>query len=219
MQEVLIKTFKESDYTYAQALLNNGELFFQHVINYRKMEGDSQRNDFEEGKAVDNISVCIDPSVNSFYIGHSNGKQFYVDWTAVKRDHPQLQNKPLHLQISYVVDWLIYCMTYINSSTPNRSKIFETITKLGKYSVVILDCNSFIKNIEQKIPIVKRGLVNYTDGKAIDPFTKRKVDYSGQNEYRFAISANGATTKTIQVGQVFGFICESKNIKDIEIYL
>ena len=50
------------------------------------------------------------------------------------------------------------------------------------HKVVILDCNSFIKNIEQKIPIVKRGLVNYTDGKAIDPFTKRKVDYSGQNE-------------------------------------
>lgn len=217
MQEVLIKTFKKSDYQYAQALLNNGELFFQHVDAYRNMEGDCQRNDFEEGGVVENISAYIDPNVNSFYIGQPNGKQFFVDWAAVRKNYPQLQNtsnsEPLRFRISYVVDWLIYCMTYISLSTLNRSEVYETIAKLGEYSVVISDCNSFIEKIGQKVQIVKKGLVTYTDGKIINPFMKRKAGYSGQNEYRFAILANGAKTKTIQIGQVSGFICESKNIE------
>ena len=217
MQEVLIKTFKKSDYQYAQALLNNGELFFQHVDAYRNMEGDCQRNDFEEGEGVENISAFIDPNVNSFYIGQPNGKQFFVDWAAVKKTYPQLQNTsnsgPMRFRISYVVDWLIYCMTYIGPSTLNRSEVFETIAKLGEYSVVISDCNSFMEKIGQKVQIVKKGLVTYTDGKIIDPFTKRNTEYSGQNEYRFAILANGTKNKTIQIGQVSGFICESKNIE------
>ena len=219
MREFLIKTFKESDYQYAQALLKNGELFFQHVNNYREMEEDIQRSDFDEGTAVDSFPAHITPNVDFFYIKDPDGKKFYLDWAAAKKAYPFLQKGHIHLQLSYVVDWLIYSMTYINSSTFDRQKIFETIAKLGKYSVVILDCNSFIKSVEQKVKIVKRGLISYVEDKIIDPFTKRKAAYFGQNEYRFAISANGATTKTIQVGPVSGFICESKNIPDIERYL
>ena len=66
MREFLIKTFKESDYQYAQALLKNGELFFQHVNNYREMEEDIQRSDFDEGTAVDSFPAHITPNVDFF---------------------------------------------------------------------------------------------------------------------------------------------------------
>ena len=173
MQEVLIKTFKKSDYQYAQALLNNGELFFQHVDAYRNMEGDCQRNDFEEGGVVENISAYIDPNVNSFYIGQPNGKQFFVDWAAVRKNYPQLQNtsnsEPLRFRISYVVDWLIYCMTYISLSTLNRSEVYETIANLEQkpYCVLIdeaqfLTLNQVLELViitkEWNIPVICYGL-------------------------------------------------------------
>ena len=35
---ILVKTFQEKDLEYAQNLLNNGDLFFQHISTYRSIE-------------------------------------------------------------------------------------------------------------------------------------------------------------------------------------
>ena len=219
MRWILVKTFKASDYKHALSLLENGELFFQHVANYQNMTGDIQRGDSEEGTTVEHIPICFGSDIKRPRIGRPDSKIFSIDFETARIAHPQLSNMPGVLKITYTVDWLIYCMTYVSSSTPNRSKIYETISKLGEFSVVILDCDSFIRRIICTTRIEKMGAVRYTDDAIDDPFTKRRTYFSGQNEYRFAISADGAKTKKIQVGAVASFICLSKDISKVEEYL
>lgn len=187
------------------------------------MENDAQRGDLQEGRQVDSRMVDISTGVDHFYIGNHNGKRYYVDWAAAIKDHPELQhsvqNGEYCIVVDYIVDWLIYCMTYVNSSMDDLSEIYKTIKKLGYYSVVVTEFDGFIKQIEQSINLERHGLVLYTDGEPKDPFMKRKDIYCGQSEYRFATVANRVKTKTIQIGQVSGFICESKDIDIIEKFL
>ena len=48
--EVLLKTFKESDFEYAKNLLDYGDLFFQHVTIYQEIEDNEVRGDKMRGK-------------------------------------------------------------------------------------------------------------------------------------------------------------------------
>ena len=204
----LIKTFKEPDLQYAKNLLSNGELFFQHVSVYRKIEDNNIRGDNDEGSVLETYELNIPPHIKTLTIGNRNGgKIFIADLERARKGIPDLRGQEIQsIRIKYVVDCLIYCMTYIDNELENQNEIIDGLQHFGKYSVII-QLDEFTAKVNSMIKCEK-GLVCYSDNGTLDPFTKRK-NYSWQSEYRLCIAAEGYKQKLISIGRLSGFICES----------
>lgn len=223
MKEFLIKTMNEE--CYLQALLKKGQMLFRRASEFRRIEDGNIRGDITEGMQQEIVRAYIDPSVSTFYLGGENGGKMYgINWAKAKKDHPELANatSPFTFQINYVADVMIYCMTYINSATPNMDEIFFELQKLGKYSAVITNCTEFASKIKLHIPNAVCGLVNYSDVESSAAesnlhtlFTKSK-QYELQSEFRVVKSSNGKTQETIEIGALSGFVFPSENLHTLK---
>lgn len=217
--EILLKTFKESDYSFAKNLLDSGDLFFQHVSVYQEIEDGEVRGDLNEGQVVEEYELPVTPNMKKILIGNSDGgKQYVLDLEKVRENIPNLRGAgQSKIRINYTVDMLLYCMTYINNKTCNIQYILNNLSRLGKYCVVITDCKGFISKVNSQIK-GKCGLVEYCDMKKSSIFVKKKF-YSWQSEYRIGIAANGLKQKLISIGPLNGFIFDTSDTSFIEQFL
>ena len=219
MREFFIKTMNEE--AYLHSLLDEGELFFRHVNEFRQIEDGNVRGDNHEGMQKEIKTISVAPNVSTFYIGGNGGKTFGVDWDSVKKAYPQLANatQPITISISYVTDMLLYCMTYINSNTPNINEVLKEIQKFGEYSAVITNCSDFISKAKSCMPSASMGLVKYgvkhdeADTLSTCNIFDKKADYELQQEFRLAIPANGQMRGIVKIGKLSGFVCTSKSLQ------
>ena len=207
MREFLIKTFNCEEY--AHRFLYNGEMRFAHVALFQKIEDGKIRGDITEGLTIETINADIAPNVTKFNLG----KQYVVDWKGVKKQFPELANNSgkYQFRIRYQVDWLIYCLTYINSTTADINKILSMCTNFGEYSTVICDCKDFLSKVVNLIPNCQQGLVKYSNEEIKHPFIK-PLDYSWQQEFRIAISACNNKERFFNIGKLVGFVCKTKSL-------
>lgn len=132
-----------------------------------------------------------------------------ADLELARKNIPDLRGQDIQsIRIKYIVDWLLYCMTYINSEMKNQNEIIEKLQNLGKYCVII-KYSDFIAKVNAAIKC-EQGLVRYSDNEKLDPFTKRR-NYSWQSEYRLGLNAEGLKQKLVSIGNLDGVICESNN--------
>lgn len=212
MREFLIKTFNREEY--ADRFLYNGEMRFSHIVSFQNIEDGEIRGDKTEGVTIETINADIAPNVTKFYLGSSNGGKLYVvDWEGVKKQFPEIANNPgkYQFRIKYQVDWLIYCLTYINSATPEINKILNKCTSFGEYSTVICDCEGFLSKVSNLVPNCQHGLVKYSNEEMKHPFIK-PLDYSWQQEYRIAIPAGNNKERFFSIGKLRGFVCKTRSI-------
>ena len=93
MREFLVKTFDREEY--ALRFLHNGEMKFSHIVSFQNIEDCEIRGDKTEGLAIETINTDIGPNVTKFNLGNPNGgKQYVVDWKAVKQQFPEMANNP-----------------------------------------------------------------------------------------------------------------------------
>jgi len=217
--EVLLKTFKESDFEYAKNLLDYGDLFFQHVMVYQEIEDNKVRGDKNEGQVVEVHNITLPPNIKKVYFGNPlGGKQYVIDLEMTREHIPALKEAELRdISIEYTVDWLLYCMTYVNNRNSNVQNILNNLSRLGKYCVVITDCKDFVSKVNSKIKGIC-GLVEYCDTKQPSPFIK-KESYNWQSEYRIGIAANGLKQKLVSIGSLNGFIFDTSDTSFIEQFL
>ena len=212
MREFLVKTFDREEY--ALRFLHNGEMKFSHIVSFQNIEDCEIRGDKTEGLAIETINTDIGPNVTKFNLGNPNGgKQYVVDWKAIKQHFPEMANNPgkFQFRIEYQVDWLIYCLTYINSTTPDVNKILNKCTSFGEYSTVICDCKDFLFKVNNSIPDCCQGFVKYSNEGMKHPFIK-PLDYSWQQEYRIAIPASNIKERFFHIGKLIGFVCKTKSL-------
>lgn len=211
--QLLIKTFKEQDLKYAINLLNKGDLFFQHINVYKGIEDSNIRGDISEGTQSEQIETIIPPFVKHVTIGNPQGKQYVLDLEKLRKDMPIFTDiKSGSFKITYIVDWLIYCMTYVDT----KKDFTETLKKLhllGKYCVVITDCNDFLLKVEETIKCEMR-LVTYSNTQESNPFIKNE-QYRWQSEFRLGMHSNGVNNRLVSIGKLKGFICEVTAIQNI----
>ena len=215
LREFLIKTMKEE--AYLHSFLQEGEMLLKHVEIFRNIEDNYLRGDKNEGMCREDINVLINPSVSKFYFGGKGGKVVGIDWDGVKKAHPHLANEGMKvLRITYAADVLIYCITYINSNTPNIDAVLSEIQRFGGYSAVITDCGDFISKIKAKIPNSQFGLVKYTDNDSKAPRTynvfEKDKNYQSQQEFRIVKPSNGQRSEIIRIGKLSGFVCTSRSL-------
>jgi hypothetical protein len=97
----------------------------------------------------------------------------------------------------------LYCITYINSNTPDIDKVFEEISKFGKYSTVITNCAEFLEKVKKSIPTAEMELVRYGEkGETYSVFDKDK-NYIYQNEFRIVKNSNGGSDMQSPVGILY----------------
>ena len=140
-----------------------------------------------------------------------------MDLEKLRKDMPTFANiSSGYFELTYAVDWLLYCITYLDSRM-NVDETLKNISRFGKYSVVIEDCSDFIRKVEKTIQCEK-GLVTYSNTRECSPFIKNE-QYRWQNEFRLGMNANGAKSRLISIGKLKGFICNSKDIQKIRLSL
>ena len=212
MREFFIKTFSCEEY--AQSFLHNGEMKFSHIVSFQNIVDGEVRGDKNEGLTIEHFNAEISSNVTRFNLGNpSGGKQYVVDWAGVKKQFPEIAHNPgkLQFRIEYQVDWLIYCLTYINSKTLNIDRILDKCIDFGEYSTVICDCKDFLSKVTNLIPGCQKGLIKYSNEEMKHPFIK-PLDYSWQQEFRIAIPATNNKEQFFYIGKLSGFVCKTRSL-------
>ena len=214
MREFFIKTFK--DKKYAEAFLNNGEMLFRHFNYFRNIEDNKQRGDLSEGLSVETKKLLITNNVKSIQIGNNKiVKKFYIDVERLKKEKPDIFNKPLNFTLKYFADCEIYCITYLNSSTTNLDYIFDRIKKYGEYSVVITDCKNFLNKIKSNMLDYKFSLVKYSNEENGKDVFVKPIEYQFDSEFRI-VKNNNKEKKLVNIGKLKGFVCLTRSIQIIK---
>jgi len=219
VREFFIKTMNEQQYL--QDFLKKGQMFFRHAAEFRKIEDENVRGDKNEGSQKEIEIVSVSPSTKTILFGGNGGKKYIIDWDGVKKAHPEFANvtQPFCFDSNYVADIHLYCITYINSNTPDIDKVFEEISKFGKYSAVITNCAEFLEKVKKAIPAIQMDFVRYGEkGKTYSVFDKDK-NYSYQNEFRIIKDSNGNKTSIIEIGKLSGFFCTSESLYTLKQFL
>lgn len=204
---------------YLQNFLSKGQMLFRHVEEFRKIEDGNIRGDKKEGTQHEKINIRVAPNTSKISLGGIGGKKFYIDWDALKKAHPQLAITTTQLTsftLDYVADIHLYCITYINSNTPNIDKVLNAICKLGKYSAVITNCAEFIEKVNKSIPNAKMGFVRYVEEEEIRSVFDKKTEYDYQNEFRIVKNANGRMNSMMEIGKLSGFVCTSESLHTLK---
>jgi len=221
MRDVFIKTFNKLEY--AINFLEKGEMLFRHVNYFRKIEDGNVRGDTSEGFTRDYLNVKIDKGIDIINL-HSEitGVTVPFNWKEYQEQHPELKGETdIRLQMDYVSQIQIYCMTYIRAGMPNIDKIIFETQKFGKYSVVLSDENAY-KSIDI---IRKSGLIEATDlVKYIDnpeqpsPFIKPKK-YENQSEFRMVRYAHNESETKLYCGKINGELWQTNSLRGLKKYL
>ena len=176
MREFLIKTFDREEY--AQRFLLEGEMKFSHVALFQELEDGEIREDKNEGLAIEQKIISLDHTTKRVIIKSKDSERNYiVDWDAVKKVYPILNQegkKDIQFRLTYIVDWLIYCITYINSETSNIEAVLQNCNSFGSFCVVICDCSDFLNKVKQTFPNCEYGFVRYSETAERSPFVKSK---------------------------------------------
>lgn len=221
MREVFIKTFDKLEY--AIKFLENGQMLFRHVDYFRKIEDGNIRGDASEGYTRDYMNIKIPEGVETINL-HSEitGVTVPFNWKEYQEKHPELKGQTdVRLQMDYISQVQIYCMTYIKAGMPNIDKIFLETQKFGKYSVVVADENAHrLINIIRKSGLIEAtDLVKYIDNPEMpSPFIKPTA-YKNQSEFRMIRYARNERTTAILCGKVDGELWRTNSLRGLKKYL
>lgn len=204
MKEYILKTFTHLEHA---ADFLNGKLLFRNIVYFQDIEEDGIRGDSQDGTMVEIINAVISPNVKHFTIDGGK-KKYIVDWENAKKAL-SIPDRPLaQFRLTYVVDYLVFCMTYISEKTKDRDKVINYAQTFGKFSVVISDVFDFCNKLFKHLPAAKMDFVKYDDNLDLNPFIKRKK-YKLQNELRILTERNAEETKIIDLKPLKGFICDT----------
>lgn len=204
MKEYILKTFTHLEHA---ADFLNGKLLFRNIVYFQDIEEDGVRGDSQDGTMVERINTVISPNVKHFAIDGGK-KKYIVDWENAKKEIPILNHQLLgQLKLTYEVDYLIFCMTYINEKTKDRDKVIKNAQAFGKFSVVINDVFDFYNKLYKHLPAAKMDFVKYNDNMDLSPFVKRKK-YKLQNEFRIAVERSDEDMRIVELEPLKGFICD-----------
>lgn len=212
MKEYFIKTFDKKEY--ADAFCEKGELLFRHLNYFRKLEGDDVRCDESEGSHEAKFAANIPSHVTKIeFRSPAGGKRYVLDYARFKKDHNIDDTRgDVEITMQYIVDYLIYSMTYVAEDTENKPTIFREIQKFGRYSVAV-ECGEFLSKLRQAIPDVSCGLVKYSVSPQKNNILEKDAKYSGENEFRVVIQANLMEQKKIMVGKLHGTMFDNKALE------
>ena len=221
MQNVFIKTFNKLDY--AINFLEKGEMLFRHVDYFRKIEDGNIRGDASEGFTRDYLNLDIAEGIEIINLySEITGVIVPFNWKEYQEQHPELKGKTkIRMQMDYISQVQIYCMTYINVNMTNLDKILLEIQKFGKYSVVVADENAyrFIDYVRNSGSIEATDLVRYMDNpEKPSPFIKPKK-YSNQSEFRMIRYACNENETKIYCGQINGELWQTNALRKLKKYL
>ena len=212
MNEYFIKTFDKKEY--ADAFCEKGELLFRHVNYFRTLEGNDVRCDEAEGLREESFLVDNPSHMTKITFGSpAGGKRYVLDYARFKKDHNIDDTRgDVEITMQYIVDYLIYSMTYVAEDTENKPTIFREIQKFGRYSVAV-ECGEFLSKLRQAIPDVSCGLVKYLSSPQKNNILEKDAKYSGENEFRVVIQANLIEQKKIMVGKLHGTMLDNETLE------
>lgn len=212
MKEYFIKTFDKKEY--ADAFCEKGELLFRHVNYFRTLEGNDVRCDEAEGLREESFLVDNPSHMTKITFGSpAGGKRYVLDYARFKKDHNIDDTRgDVEITMQYIVDYLIYSMTYVAEDTENKPTIFREIQKFGRYSVAV-ECGEFLSKLRQAIPDVSCGLVKYLSSPQKNNILEKDAKYSGENEFRVVIQANLIEQKKIMVGKLHGTMLDNETLE------
>ncbi|NOV28783.1 hypothetical protein [Methylomonas sp. ZR1] len=223
----LVKVFKDSDEAYADAFLNNGEMYCQALRNFKAIEGNEVRGDRYEG-----LILFLQPKdcIISLKLPQNIEGLPDDEITITEADLAA----PTAVQTTEYDYYKIYCMyaiaiddfrfeysteeervslqKEINYRISEQIKIEEKISsELGNIAIVITNVRKFIDRVKEHCDKeMHHGLVGYFNDEATSTkfqgvesiFRKRKL-YAYQNEYRFAFFATDElNSETFHVGDL-----------------
>lgn len=221
MYRVMIKTF--SDIEYANNFLQKGEMLFRHVNYFRKIEDGHLRGDTNEGNSRAYYNMNIPQNIETInFHSQITGKTVPFNWKEYQEEYPELKGKTdIRIQMDYVAEIQIYCMTYLVNGMRNIDAVISEIKRFGKYSVVIADENlrEFLENVKKCKENIAGNIVKYDDNPdKPSPFIKPKR-YANQSEYRVIRYAHDKMQSFYYAGPVKGTIWSTKSIHGIKRYL
>ena len=221
MREILIKTF--NNLKYAINFLEKGEMLFRHVDYFRKIEDGNIRGDVSEGFTRNYLNVDISEGIEIINL-HSEvtGVTVPFNWKEYQAQHPKLKGETkIRLQLDYISQIQIYCMTFIHVSMTNIDKILFEIQKFGKHSVVVADENArqFVETLKNSGSIEATGFVKYIDNPdKPSPFIKPKL-YENQSEFRMIRHANNESETKLYIGKIDGELWRTSSLRGLKKYL
>lgn len=214
MCEILIKTFDKLEF--ANDFLKKGAMLFSQASHFKDLDVNDARGDNTEGHVIEPFTINITENIKRIFIGDGKGKQYVLDWEAVKRDYPELNDNigKVGFKTEYIANVLIYSITCVNSTMENIDDILKECSKFGDYSVVIYDVKDFVDKIK-KLPIRQAGLVKYSDEGNKDIFVK-PTKYKNEQEFRIMLNNdNNEDKKIYNIGKIKAFIWNSRKLSTI----
>ncbi|MCS3455317.1 hypothetical protein M2366_001384 [Aeromonas sp. BIGb0405] len=224
---LLIKIFDKEEY--ADAFLNNGEIFCQTLESFKKIEDAGVRGDTYEA-----VSSWYQPDQVSLIIS-------YKDDAGVEHKIPLMPSDlagPIITQLNKYNHLNLYCMyaviipefneSYtteeekllvsekINSMLAERTTLDDEVLSLGKYAVIIHSVNDFIEKVEsaakERNYQCRHKPITYFDSDSfngsvneLEAVFRKRHCYKYQSEYRFAFATQELVgPKTIHIGPIGG---------------
>ena len=191
-------------------------MLFSQASHFKDLDVNDARGDNTEGHVIEPFTINITENIKRIFIGDGKGKQYVLDWEAVKRDYPELNDNigKVGFKTEYIANVLIYSITCVNSTMENIDDILKECSKFGDYSVVIYDVKDFVDKIK-KLPIRQAGLVKYSDEGNKDIFVK-PTKYKNEQEFRIMLNNdNNEDKKIYNIGKIKAFIWNSRKLSTI----
>jgi len=221
---LLIKVFDEEKY--ADAFIQNGEMFCQTIGQFKGLENDVARGDRFEAPSdwyqPDRVTVSL-----SFDTPEGEKTSFNLDLAGplvfLRKGYDEL-----NAYCMYAVTIPNFDETYeteeerlrlfseINSILKVSATLSEEMLSLGEHAVVVFGVSDYIERVRQaamqKGYSSWRGLVDYFDPESfhgkfeeVEAVFKKRDIYSYQNEFRFVFDSSELSgAKTIHVGSLAG---------------
>ena len=202
-----------SEEKYIDALQRNGHIYCNTIQYFRTIEDNNHKGDKNEGKAflkqIKNFEILLEGKT----IGKGVNAQLYYE-------HPDDKGN-------------IYCMYGVESTPIDLSKkgkqkinIEDSSKELGKYALLILDIEEFLKRIDQSLNKISKDYhwspVHYFDSSSyegeLSPFYKSQI-YQYQNEVRIWIPNKEEKPFEFYIGDIsdISYKVKVENLNNIEV--
>ncbi|UNU29648.1 hypothetical protein [Aeromonas hydrophila] len=223
---VLIKIFDKEEY--ADAFINNGEMYCRTLGSFKEINDDVRGDRFEAASSWYQSNQII---MNLSYIDdHGENKSIELSGSSLAG--------PVVMQPAVYNNFYLYCMYAVKK--PEYNEYYETeeekslvvekinamlkeaitlddnVLSLGEFAVVVFNVKDFISKV--KSALVNDGyrcthnIVQYFDPETfhgdfneIEALFRKRTDYEYQSEYRFVIQSPEHTEhQTIHLGSLEG---------------
>ncbi|WP_288841433.1 hypothetical protein [uncultured Deefgea sp.] len=222
---LLIKVFDKEEY--ADAFIQNGELFCRTLGDFKKADEEDGRGDRFEA-----VTDWHQPDQIKLVITYKDNNGIEKSFPIEKLAGPlTIQNNGydrLNLYCMYAVkapeseesyeteEQRVAIVEKINQTLKERTTLSDEVLSLGEFAVVVYQVEDFIgrvkKAAQEKDFACWSGLIGYYDPdtfhgsfKELESIFRKRNIYEHQNEYRFAFGSHEPEgTKVIHLGSLDG---------------